>query len=68
MESVGTALPKEMARIRDVVIPAYQSCGPASNIAIAFMKVDLDAAANAMAEGDTIGMIHALVALRDYKL
>lgn len=68
MESVGEALPKEMARIRDVVIPAYETCGPASAIAIAFMKQDLDAAARAMAEGDTIAMLQALVTLRDVKL
>lgn len=68
MASVGEELPKEMARIRDEVIPAYQSCGPAANIAIAFMKKDLDAAAVAMAEGDVVAMLQAIVSLRDYKL
>lgn len=68
MESVGEALPKEMARVRDVVIPAYQECGPTGQIAIALMKLDLDAASRAMAEGDTVAMIQALVALRSTKL
>lgn len=68
MESVGDALPKEMARIRDVVIPAYEECGPASGLAIALMKQDLDYAARAMAEGDVVGMCLALAALRDVKL
>jgi hypothetical protein len=57
-----------MARIRDVVVPAYETCGPAANLAIMLMKQDLDAAARAMAEGDTVAMIHALVALSDVKL
>lgn len=67
-DTVGDALPREMARIRDVVIPAYQSIGPAGGFAIAMMKQDLDRAAVAMAHGDVIGMIAALKSLREYEL
>lgn len=33
VDTVGDALPREMARIRDVVIPAYESIGPARILA-----------------------------------
>jgi hypothetical protein len=67
-ETVGEALPKEMARIRDHVMPAYQSIGPAGQFALAMMRNDLDRAAQAMIEGDTVEMIRVLASLRDYKL
>jgi len=67
-ETLGDALPKEMARIRDVVMPAYQSIGPAGGFALALMRKDLDDAAKAMMEGDTVEMIRLLQELRDYKL
>ena len=65
-ETVGEALPKEMARVRDL-IPRYESIGPAGGFAVAMMKSDLDRAAEAMAEGDTVEMIRVLAKLRDYE-
>ncbi len=67
-ESLGTALPAEMARVRDVVIPAYETCGPVSIFAVACMKHDLDRAARALAEGDVVEMIAVYRELRTYKL
>lgn len=68
-ETVGDALPAEMARIRDEVIPAYEACGPAASwFAVGEMEKDLDKSAKAMAEGDLPGMIRQLQALRAYKL
>lgn len=67
-KSLGEALPAEMARIRDVVMPAYQEIGPAGAIAMALMRNDLDMAAKAMIEGDLPSMIQAYKALKDYKL
>lgn len=67
-ETLGDALPKEMARIRDVVMPAYQDIGPAGGFALAMMRRDLDTASRAMAEGDVIAMISAYKALQEYKL
>lgn len=57
-----------MARIRDVVMPVYQEIGPAGGFALALMRKDLDNAAKAMMEGDTVEMIRLLQELRDYKL
>lgn len=68
METLSDALPKEMARVRDVVMPAYQSIGPASSFALAFMRRDMDIAAKAMAEGDLPGMIAAYQALKEYEV
>lgn len=67
-ETLGDALPTEMARIRDVVMPAYADIGPAGMFALAMMRRDLDLAAKAMAEGDVVAMISAYQALKDYKL
>ena len=66
--TVGDALPKEMARIRDIVMPAYQAIGPTGVFALTMMRRDLDAAAKAMAEGDVVAMIRCLQELRSYKL
>jgi len=68
IDTLGDALPQEMARIRDKVMPAYVEIGPAGAFALAMMRVDLDAAAKAMAEGDTVKMIRVLQSLREYKL
>ena len=67
-ESLGEALPKVMAHIRDTVIPAYESIGPTSIFAVSMMKYDLDLAAKTMAAGDLPGMIRAYQALKGYKL
>lgn len=66
-DTLGDALPREMARIRDVVMPEYQSIGPAGGFALAFMRRDLDLAAKALAEGDVVAMISALKALQEYE-
>lgn len=68
MTTLGDDLPKEMARIRDIVMPAYHDIGPAGGFALAMMRRDLDLAARAMAEGDVVGMVSAYEALKDYKL
>lgn len=66
MSTLGEDLPKEMARVRDEVMPAYQEIGPAGAFALSFMRADLDAAAKAMAEGDLPAMIAAYRKLKDY--
>ena len=63
--SLGTELPKEMARVRDVVIPAYVAIGPVGAFAASWMRAALDDAARAMAEGDLPGMIAAYEALKE---
>lgn len=67
MSSLGEDLPKEMARVRDEVMPAYQSIGPAGNFALTLMRTSLDRAAKAMAEGDLPEMISVYQDLKSYK-
>jgi hypothetical protein len=66
--SLGEALPAEMKRVRDEVMPPYIECGPAGVFALAMMRRDLDMAAKALAEGDVIAMIHYYKALKTYDL
>jgi len=68
VDTLGEALPREMARVRDVVMPVYMGIGPAGGFALAFMRSDLDRAAKAMAEGDVVAMIDAYSRLKDYQL
>ena len=67
-DTLGEALPKEMARVRDEVMPYYSD--PALNgagiFALTMMRRDLDAAAKAMAEGDVAAMITAYQSLKEY--
>lgn len=66
--SLGEALPAEMARVRDVVMPPYLEIGPAGVPALLMMRAALDAAAQAMAEGDVAKMIVAYQDLKDFTL
>ncbi len=63
--TLGDELPKEMARVRDHVLPHYAAIGPAGAIGAAFIRADLDRAARAMVEGDLVGMISAYKALKE---
>ena len=65
---LGEALPKEMARVRDEVLPHYLAIGNAGLFAVAVMRSDLDAAAKAMAEGDIPLMMAAYESLKGCKL
>ncbi len=67
MQSLAEALPREMARVRDEVIPVYQTISTGF-IAIALMRQSLDAAAKALAEQDVAAMLGCLEDLRGYKL
>lgn len=68
MSSLGEELPKEMARVRDEVLPVYVSVGPSGLFAATMMRRDLDLAAKAMIEGDTVGMLRAYESLKGYEL
>lgn len=67
-DTLGEALPREMARVRDQVMPAYIAIGPVGAPALAMMRIDLDLATQALAEGDIVGMIRAYKSLKEYKL
>lgn len=68
MESVGEALPKEMARVRDEVMPIWVEIGPPGHLGLMLLRMQLDIAARAMAEGDVVGMIRAYQALKGIEL
>lgn len=67
MTTLGDELPKEMARVRDELMPMYQSIGPAGGFALAMMRADLDRATKALAEGDLPQMLCSYEALKNYK-
>lgn len=67
IDTLGDALPREIARVRDVLIPAYLECGPGGAIAVAMMRADLDRASKAMIEGDLPEMISVYLALKEYE-
>jgi hypothetical protein len=65
-ESLGTALPKEMARVRDEVLPQYVAICPAGFPAATLMRNDLDRAARALAEGDVVAMLAVYKSLKGF--
>lgn len=67
-DTLGDALPREMARVRDEIMPAYQEIGPAGQFGLAMMRTELDQAAKAMAEGDVAAMLRAHATLKEWKL
>lgn len=66
--SLGEALPAEMARVRDVVMPPYMEIGPAGAFGLMMMRQSLDAATRALAEGDVIQMLVCYEDLKGYTL
>lgn len=66
-DTLGDALPREMARVRDKVMPAYQSIGPAGAFALTMMRAHLDDAAKALADGDVVAMIRCYESLKGCK-
>lgn len=67
-ETLGDALPREMARVRDVLIPAYMECGPGGAFTAALMRAVLDTATKALAEGDVVAMLRIYHSLKDWQL
>ena len=65
-DTLGEALPKEMARVRDEVMLAYAEIGNSGWFALNMMRRDLDAAAKAMSEGDVVAMMAAYQSLKEY--
>ena len=65
MDSLGEALPREMARVRDHVLPHYDELGPVGVFGAAMIRQDLDAAAKAIAEGDMVAMVQSYQALKE---
>jgi len=68
MTTLGDELPRQIARVRDELIPAYLECGPAGMFAVTMMRADLDAASQAMIEGDVVEMLRVCQKLKEWKL
>ena len=69
-DTLGDALPREMARVRDEVMPQYLAVRriPGVNVewVLTRMRASLDRAAKAMAEGDVVAMLRAYQDLKGY--
>lgn len=67
--TLGDALPREMSRVRDEVLPLYLQLRGMPNVmvepAIAMMRADLDAAVKALAEGDIVEMLRVYQSLKE---
>ena len=66
--TLGDELPRQMARVRDEVLPAYVAIGAPGAFAAAGMRADLDRAAKALAEGDIVEMVRVCKSLRGWTL
>jgi hypothetical protein len=64
--SLGTALPAEMKRVRDELIPMYESIGAPGIFALTMMRTELDIATKALAEGDVIQMMKSYESLKEF--
>lgn len=65
--SLGEALPLEVARVRDEILPVYDKT-PGGEFAAAMMRADLDKASKAMIEQDLPAMIEVYKSLRGWEL
>lgn len=64
--SLGTALPAEQARVREV-LGHYREIGPAGAFACAMMERALRAADTAVMSGDVVAMIGAYQELKGFR-
>lgn len=64
--TLSEALPREMARVRDQLMPMYLSIGAPGEIALAMMRADLDRAAKAMMAGDVEAMLRVYHSLKGF--
>lgn len=64
--TLGDALPREMARVRDEVLPEYLAIGPCGMLAASLMQRALDDATKALAEQDVVAMIAAYESLKGF--
>jgi len=68
IDTLGDALPREIARVRDEVLPVYLEIGPPGRFAVAMMRVVLNQASKAMIKGDVVEMIRVYEELKGFKL
>lgn len=70
--TLGEALPREIARVRDEVLPEYLALEGTPGVFVGFavnmMRQSLDAASKAMIEGDLPAMIRAYESLKGFSV
>ena len=66
METLGDALPKEMARVREV-LGHYKEIGPAGMFGATMIEQSLRAADGAVMSGDVAAMVRAYEDLKSIK-
>lgn len=66
METLGEALPKEQARVREI-LGLYKEIGPAGAFGAAMIEASLRKADAAVMSGDLIAMIDAYNDLKEYE-
>lgn len=62
-ETLADALPKEMARVREV-LGHYREIGPAGAFGAAMIEQDLRAADRAVMSGDVVAMLRSMKTLQ----
>ena len=68
MSSVGEEIVKEMARVRDELLPLYDALPRNAGLfAATLMRQALDRAANALAEGDVVAIVRCYRELKDFE-
>ena len=68
MTTLGDELPRQIARVRDEIIPVYLEIGPGGIPAVMLMRADLDRASKAMIEGDVVEMLRICQKLSEWQL
>ena len=66
-KSLGEALPEEIARVRDEILPVYTAIGMPGAFAATCIRADLDEASRAMIEGDLDRMIGIYQRLKEWE-
>ncbi len=68
MSTLGDELPKEIARVRDEVLPEYVALGQSGAFTATLMRKDLNEASRAMIESDLPAMIRIYESLKEWQL
>jgi hypothetical protein len=63
--TLADALPLEMARVRDELLPEYRKLGPAGAFGQVMLCASLDEAAKALVSGDVVRMLRAYQVLKE---
>ena len=66
IDTLGDALPREIARVRDELLPAYLGIGQAGQFGAMMIRAALDKANVAMIQGDTIEMLRVYQELKGF--